>query len=94
MPKVRPDKAARHDAVRQTSDAGDTHSVHHGKRSDPMGTLQRPVFFPGEKVQDEERDEVDAQLAPEDEVRFGQELEQIASAERLAADDSEQIRLC
>lgn len=59
-----------------------------------MSDVVRVMIMPGEEVvEDDFFVDLDAPLDDQDEIRFEDELERIASAERDAAADAELIRL-
>lgn len=59
-----------------------------------MSDVVRVMVMPGEAVvEDDDFVDLDAPLDDQDEIRFEDELERIASAERDAAADAELIRL-
>ena len=60
-----------------------------------MPDVVRVMIMPGEEVVEDDDDfvDLDAPLDEQDETRFEDELERIASAERDAAADAELIRL-
>jgi hypothetical protein len=75
-----------------SSASGDVERTRGG--SDPMLSVASPMNLPGEEVvEEDELLELDAPAEPEEQERFEEELERIASAERQAASDVNLIRL-